>query len=206
MLSYPKIPYTIRNDIEIIAFDKLDGSNIQAAWDWEAGFYEFGTRFRRFDADDRFGETITLIQETYADPMRKIFLRNGVAKATCFFEYFGASSFAGNHKPSEEHKVILIDVCISNPYAGFVAPEAFIKFFKDVPTPVVLYKGIATPEFLESVENGTLPGMTFEGVVCKGREPGDKKTIVRFKWKNKAWVEALKAKCNGDKKLFLELL
>jgi len=47
--------------------------------------------------------------------------------------------------------------------------------------------------------------MTFEGVVCKGQKyiyPG---TPLMFKVKNKAWIEKLKIKCDGNITLFNQL-
>ena len=43
MKQYPTIPKTIQS-IDIIAFDKLDGSNIRAEWNPKKGFYKFGSR------------------------------------------------------------------------------------------------------------------------------------------------------------------
>lgn len=48
-------------------------------------------------------------------------------------------------------------------------PERFLKYFGHLDIAKVLYTGDLTPEFIESVRNSTLPGMTFEGVVCKLR-------------------------------------
>ena len=49
--------------------------------------------------------------------------------------------------------------------------------------------------------------MGFEGVVCKGiQRDKDKKEIIRFKVKNRKWIEALKDQCNGDMELFNKLV
>ena len=105
MLSFPSIGREIREDIEIFAFDKLDGTNVQALWEWEEGFTCFGTRKRPIlDDDPVLGEAITLIKQNYSGIIRPIFENHGVAQATCFFEFFGECSFAGRHR-KEPHKV-----------------------------------------------------------------------------------------------------
>ena len=99
---------------------------------------------------------------------------------------------------------------ISNPCVGFVAPDCFIEYFSSkIPTAPLLYRGQATPEFIQSVKQGTLKNMSFEGVVCKSvqRDPTTKsKEIIRFKVKNRAWIDSLKDHCQGDTALFNTLL
>lgn len=209
MIAFPSIFYDIRTDVDIYAFDKLDGTNIQACWEWNEGFTHFGTRKRPIsERSKQFGEAIPLIQKGYEEKLKEIFEYNGVAKATCFFEYFGERSFAGRHVGNEVHQTVLFDVYVTNPPIGFIAPDMFIRYFQGkVPTAPLLYKGIADEAFLEQVREGTLKNMSYEGVVCKGvkRSEGKKERIV-FKVKNKHWIQTLKDECKGDVELFNKLV
>jgi len=96
----------------------------------------------------------------------------------------------------------LIDV---NPYKqGILEPTKFIKYFKHLDIPKVLYEGHITIEFIDQVKNSTLPGMTEEGVVCKGayETPG---MPLMFKIKSRKWLEKLKQYCKGNDSLFEKL-
>ena len=210
MIAFPSIGKKVEKDLKIYAFDKLDGSNIQALWEWDRGFSMFGTRKRPINENTKtFGEAIQLINDGYSEAMREVFEANGVAQASCFFEFVGEHSFAGRHK-TEKHHTILFDVYISNPPTGFVAPDMFIRFFAGkVPTSKLLYEGVADEAFLSQVKEGTLPGINFEGVVCKGTRRTNEnknKEIVVFKAKNKHWIQALSDQCKGDMELFNKLV
>lgn len=199
MQTYPTIPKIVRND-NIYAFDKLDGSNIRAEWVRKKGFVKFGTRRRLLDANERpLGEAVALINDEYADALADIFHKMRLQKATAFFEFYGAHSFAGFHE-EEEHKVTLIDVHL--PKEGIMDPRDFLKWFGGkVDTAPLLYQGKPHQDFVTKVQTGQLPGMTFEGVVCKGGR--DKHgNLAMFKVKNRAWLEALKHKCGDDMKLY----
>jgi hypothetical protein len=204
MKAYPSIPKNVRGDVPIIAFDKLDGSNIRAEWSREHGFYKFGTRTRLLGPDELpLGEAIPLIQSKYERALSDIFSRERYESAVAFFEFFGPSSAFGQHT-QELHDVVLLDV---SPYKmGLLEPRVFLKLFGDLHVPGVLYEGKANTELARSVEDSTLEGMTFEGVVCKG--PNDKKAKmpIMFKLKSAAWKERLRSYCKGDDKLFETLL
>jgi len=201
MKHYPTIPKDIIKNIHIYAFDKLDGNNIRAEWNSKRGFYKFGSRTQLIDESSKqLGKSIPLIREKYEEDLSMIFKENKWRDVICFFEYHGPNSFAGRHVDDEEQTVTLFDV---NPYKqGIMEPRLFIKTFKHLDIPAVLFEGRVNSTFIDRVKDSTLPGMTFEGVVCKGV---DKNQVVRFKIKSKAWLEKLKLYCNGDIRLFEKL-
>src|SRR5271157_1156187 len=167
MKYYPSITKEIRHDIYIYAFDKLDGSNIRAEWNSKRGFYKFGTRNQLMDESTQpWGQAILLIREKYEGDLTKVFKEQGWKDAMCFFEYWGPGSFAGTHNFEEKLDVTLIDV---NPYKqGILFPADFIRLFKHLDLPKVCYEGYVSTELFDQVKQSTLPGMTYEGVVCKG--------------------------------------
>jgi hypothetical protein len=201
MKAYPTIPKDIRNDVHIYAFDKLDGNNIRAEWNSKRGFYKFGSRTQLIDENTLpLGKSIPIIREKYEEDLTMVFKENKWRDVICFFEYHGPNSFAGQHAAGEIQTVTLFDV---NPYKqGIMEPRDFIKKFKHLDIPNVLFEGRVNSTFVDSVKNSTLSGMTFEGCVCKGV---DKNQVIRFKIKSKAWLEKLKLYCNGDMRLFEKL-
>lgn len=207
MKSYPSIAHKLNQEVDIIAFDKLDGSNIRAEWSPKRGFYKFGTRKRIIDASDtHLGKAVDLINENYAAALPKIFMRQRWHQnVICFFEFFGEHSFAGQHRLRDDHKVVLFDVSVYK--QGFVPPNEFVKLFEGIKIPDVLYRGKANQTFIDSVRKSTLEGMTFEGVVCKAPNPNKKKTgkPVMFKIKTEAWLEKLKEHCQGNEGMFEKL-
>lgn len=201
MESYPSIQKNILH-VPIYAYDKLDGSNIRAEWTRKSGFSKFGTRTRLLGADEEpLGEAIGLFNEKYADDLAKIFVKQRWEKATAFFEFHGPNSFAGFHE-DEEHDVTLFDIHVFK--KGLMEAKDFNKAFASVETAPILYHGNPTAQFVEDVRSGTLEGMTFEGVVCKGGLDKKRRPIA-FKIKNQAWLDRLKNKCGNDEKMFERL-
>lgn len=208
MKEYPSIPKDVRTDVNIYAFDKLDGSNIRAEWSKKQKFYKFGSKTRLLGPDDKMlGGSIELIRKKYESNLTDIFLEQRWTDVICFFEYYGCgnptnSSF-GWHDPKEEHDVTLFDVSVYK--QGFLEPSVFVKTFGHLDIPKVLYYGKANSLFIESVRDSSLPGMTFEGVVCKGKNDKKTKMPIMFKIKSRAWLDKLKSRCQGDEKLFQQL-
>jgi hypothetical protein len=204
MKSYPSITKEIRHDIYIYAFDKLDGSNIRAEWNSKRGFYKFGTRNQLTDEKTMpFGRAIPLLKEKYEEDLAMVFREQKWKDALCFFEYWGPSSFAGNHNFDEKMDITLIDV---NPYKeGILVPTEFIKLFRHLDIPKVCYEGHVTTDLFDRVKQSTLPGMTYEGVVCKGANDKLTRMPIMFKIKSRAWFDKLKEHCKGDDKLFEKL-
>jgi hypothetical protein len=203
MKSYPSISKDVRHGIYIYAFDKLDGSNIRAEWSAKKGFHKFGSRTQLIDSSHSpLGESIELIKHKYTDALSEIFLKQKWQDVLCFFEFYGENSFAGIHL-NEAHTVTLLDV---NPYKqGILEPSSFIKYFGHLDIPKVLYEGMVCSTLFDQVKNSSLPGMTLEGVVCKGANDKKTKMPVMFKIKSQAWLDKLKEHCKGDMDLFKKL-
>jgi hypothetical protein len=188
---------------ECIAFYKYDGSNLRFEWTRKAGWNKFGTRNCLFDETDKqFGEAIAIFNRTLAEPLVDIFKREfrNVDKITVFCEFFGKSSFAGQHKEDEEHQLVLIDV---KPHKkGYISPREFVNIFGkklgDLAAQVV-YEGNLNAEFIDDVRNGKYNA--HEGVVCKG---GSGHKLWRCKIKTKAYLEELKKRFTEDWELFWE--
>ena len=201
MKSYPSITTKIART-KVFAFDKLDGSNIRAEWSNKRGFYKFGSRNQLMDRNHPIlGEAVDLILEK-EERLSSIFSKKRWERAVVFFEYYGENSFAGSHQ-DEEHKVTLIDVNVYK--RGMIEPQHFIELFSDVGIPNVLHKGVINETLITSTKNGTLDGMTFEGIVCKYVN-AKKNTVNMFKVKNRAWIDKLKFKCDGNDALFRRLV
>lgn len=200
MKSYPSIPKDIISNVFVWAFDKLDGSNIRVEWRRKTGLWKFGTKTRLVDnTDPIFGRAPGLILEKYGEGLDRILHDKNWDKSICFFEFHGENSAFGIHDENDSHTVTLIDVNVYK--KGILEPKEFVKLFGDLGIPKVLYRGYAHAEFIESVRNGTLPEMTFEGAVCKTN--GNKPTM--FKVKNRAWLQKLRDYCAGDEELFHRL-
>jgi len=206
MKTYPSVVRGWRKHPQheqIYAFDKLDGTNIRAEWSRKKKkFWKFGTRQLLIDeSHGDFGESIGLIKSKYEKDLHDIFVRERYEKVICFFEFYGEHSFAGTHY-DEPHFVTLFDV---NPHKkGLLEPKTFLKMVGHLDIPGMLYFGKPNREFIEAVREARLEGMTFEGVVCKGRHirPG---LPLMYKLKNKEWFKRLREKCDGDEKLFEQL-
>lgn len=202
MKTYPHITKEIRNDIYIWAFQKIDGSMIRGEWNDKKGFYKFGTKTQLMDERTWFwGNAIALIKNKYEADLTKIFKEQKWTNVLCFFEYYGAASFAGNHNFQEPMDVILIDVDAIK--QGILVPIKFIKLFEHLDIPKVCYEGYATTELFDQVKQSTLPGMSYEGVVAKGID--NKKKLIMFKIKSQAWLNKLKEHCKGNDQLFEKL-
>lgn len=207
MKSYPSLPYGTECHLPIFAFDKLDGSNVRAEWTKKKGFYKFGTRNRLVDGSDAvFGRIPSLVVGKYEKTLGNALTIQGYDRAVCFFELHGPKSFAGMHDPGDDLTVTLFDVA---PHRhGILDPEAFMNLcdYNDVDRVTALYIGQCTPEFIESVRDGSLPGMTFEGVVCKTKNDKKTKQPIMFKQKSRAWLDKLGTYCADNKALFNSLI
>jgi hypothetical protein len=187
-----------------IAFDKLDGSNLRYEWHKKRGWSKFGTRQRLFDANDpHFGGAIDLFLSTYAEGVERVIRDNkdyrGVDEAIAFCEFFGPSSFAGQHDPSEPKTLTLFDVNIHK--RGIVPPRDFIRNFGHLGIPRVVFEGNFGPQLISDVREHRL-AVTCEGVVCKGILHGKRKSDQHGLWmskiKTKTWLTKLKEFAAND--------
>ena len=186
-------------------WDKLDGSNIRAEWNKKRGFYKFGSRYRLIDSDSGIlTKAPSLIMKKYADELDSCFRAQRWDSVIAFFEFFGQSSFAGQHNPDEEHDVMLLDV--STRQQGMLESDDFIKLFHWMGIPKLLNVRPFTQKICDQVSNGTLTEMTFEGVVCKGAKQKKTGLPLMFKQKNKSWIAALKRMCKNDIQRYKMLL
>ena len=205
MKAYPSIGFQHDPALIYHVFDKLDGSNLRAEWSPKQGFYKFGTRTRLLGSDqpallparDKF-------LERYGDVLSDRFRAAKLPRAIAFFEYHGPSSFAGSHSDPVEHMTVtLFDIAVFQ--GGLLSPEWFLSLAQGLPTPTLLHRGRITPEFIEAVRAGQVPGITFEGVVGKGPFSQKVGGPVQFKIKTQAWLNRLREKCGDDEDLFERL-
>lgn len=201
MKHYPSITKEILQYLNIYAFDKLDGSQIRAEWNAKKGFYKFGSKNTLIDQKtDPWGIAVELIKDKYQDDLGRVFTAQKWSEVMCFFELWGPGSFAGTHNFKEPLTVTLFD---ANPYKqGILEPLEFLKFFGHLDVPKVLYIGKATTELFDQVKQSTLPGMSLEGVVCKGASQTQAKMPTMFKIKSQAWLDRLHLYCGNNKNLF----
>jgi hypothetical protein len=205
MKEYPSIPREIQRGMSVYAFDKIDGSNIRAEWSKKAGFYKFGSRTRLLGSDQGvLQKAEDMIRDGFSEPVTKIAKKQGWDRLILFFEFAGPQSFAGDHVEEDVHDVWLID---ANPYKkGILPPKEFLSFFGDLHIAPCLYHGPCDGDFVTSVRNSTLEGMTEEGVVCKAKTPKKTPAPVMFKIKSQRWLDRLKEHCQGDERLYQLLL
>lgn len=204
MKPYPSIPGGVRHGVPVYVFDKLDGSNIRVEWTRKRGFWKFGRRNGLIDDTNPWlPEAPALFMAKYADDLYRIFREQRWEQATAFMEFWGPSSFAGNHE-EETHDVTLFDVSVHR--KGFLEPRMFLRLFGDLDHPRLLHHGNFTCDMQEQVAAGTLDGVTFEGVVAKGAWDRKAGRPLMFKWKSQAWINKLRAYCGENDELFQRLL
>lgn len=200
MKQYPSITKDPIYNQTFYWFDKLDGSNIRAEWRKKQGFYKFGTRHRLLDKKEPIlGESIDLFMDKYSIELENRFKSYRYDQVTCFFEFFGNGSFAGNHM-NEPHNVVLFDLDVYK--KGLLPPKEFIDITSGLDIPKLLHVGNYTVPLVHEVKYSLIPDMTFEGIVGKAVV---KKNIMMVKIKSNAWLDKLKSFCGDDVKKFNEL-
>jgi hypothetical protein len=104
--EYPTISNKPVAGTPVYGFDKLDGSNVRAAWTPKKGFWKFGRRTGLLDdSNPHLVKADKFILDKYGDSLSKIFKAERWVEATAFFEFWGPNSFAGNHEANDEHTV-----------------------------------------------------------------------------------------------------
>jgi hypothetical protein len=180
-----------------IAFYKYDGSNLRFEWWRKLRSYRFGTRYQVVTPDHHhWGPAFPLFQDTMAEDFEQVFRDNPVyqriERATVYCEFFGPSSFAGQHNWGEPKELVVIDVSIHK--RGIVLPADFVSHFGHLRIAEVVYEGPFDRKFVEDVRTGQY--MDGEGVVAKGIKLGKNKSAQHGLWmskvKTKAWLDELK--------------
>jgi len=179
-----------------IAFEKIDGSNFRAFFTKKAGFCRFGSRHVLLDENHPdLGEAIPLFKKTLAESLDKLFRDRKIfpdlLAATVYCEFCGQNSFAGQHIPDDPKTLTIIDVNFEK--KGFIIPREFVRLFKELPIPKILYEGNFNHCFIQDVREGKY-GLG-EGVVAKGTNPKFKKEqhgIWLVKVKTNAWMNKLR--------------
>lgn len=211
MFSYPSIPYLSNTTLsggDVFLFDKMDGNNIRAEWSAKTGVLSrFGTRTHLLDeTDPDLGRAIPLIKTQYGDisrVLRPLAKKLSMQKVVLFFEFFGEQSFAGNHFDSQQMQVVLFDAHFQN--KGIINPSEFLDYFSGYDLAKLLYRGAWDRTLIPQIQNGTLDGMTFEGVVLKQNRKYPRPPVM-YKIKNSAWIDKLRNFCSDDQNKFISLL
>lgn len=204
MKEYPLISRDQQYGTKVYGFDKLDGSNIRVEWSKKRAFYKFGTRHQLLGEDHpHLGEAIPLIKGNWEKDLSDIFIKQRYESAVAFFEFWGPNSFAGQHV-QEPHITNLIDV---SPYKqGILGPDDFLELFGHLDIAKLLFQGNFNHEVEQQVHKSELPGITFEGLVCKRKKEKKFEMPRMFKCKTQAWLDRLKNYCNGNDVLYQKLL
>lgn len=199
MKEYHKIQYYNRGIMgaPVIAFDKLDGSNIRVEWSKKRAFYKYGTRTQMLDkTNPTFGPAINIFEEKYFDELHQFFCKEkdfrNLQSILLYFEYVGPNSFAGLHDPNDKMDLVLIDVWKHG--KGWVEPKYFVEQFSEFGIPEIVYRGNLNYEFIQDIKNDIYH--LKEGVVAKGTQ--QTKRVDRKVWmvkiKANHWYERLKEK------------
>ena len=205
-LAYPKIPDTSGCPLKKCwVFEKYDGTNMH--WDYDHGFKTFGTRrdsfpynaegFKSFaEAHPGLEQALQVFDAISTDLGEFLFTYHSGIKFTVFTEYLGPNSFAGQHKPDDPMRHVIIDVMKGS---KFLSPEQFIEMFEgDWPLKFgwkpnfehakLVYQGKYSGQLVEDIRNGKLS--VNEGAVIKGVHD---KQVYMAKVKTNVYLEKLKS-------------
>lgn len=192
MIEYPSISSEPQFGGPFLVWDKLDGRNVRVEWSTKRGFYKLGARKTHLQ-DDLRNEVTALVAQS-SDSITSVFASKPLrwTRGVCFFELYSDDSFAGSFPTDAPKKLALIDV--AGPDGDLLDPREFYDlFFSTGLTPKLLLRGNFTKEVMREVNEGTLAGMTFEGVVVKGPPRHKHGMPVLFKAKNRAWLDKVKS-------------
>jgi len=222
MKSFGSVEYYNKGILgtHVLAFDKLDGSQIRAEWNMKLskktnftnGFGKFGTRKQlTYKNDPTWGQAVNMFMDKYSEGLDKIFREDKTFRnarhVTVFAEYFGPNSFAGWHDPKDKAnnlmEIVLFDVDIFQ--KGIMKPKDFIKGFSHLGIPDIIYEGNYNQSLIDDVRNGVYN--VEEGVVVKGTTKTKRKGVENVwmtKIKTHEWLQKVKG-IHGDAKLLEEL-
>lgn len=182
--------------IPIIAFDKLDGSNIRAEWSPKRGFYKFGTRNMMIDrTHETFGHAVDLFLKKYADGLSEVFrskdYRN-ILSFVCYAELVGPNSAFGQHPdPKDQMDIVLFDISMYK--KGWCPPRQFCKDFAHLGIPRVVYEGNLNMDLVRRIKENEFN--LKEGVICKGyvkSRKKDRENMYYCKIKTNDWLDRLR--------------
>jgi hypothetical protein len=182
--------------LPIIAFDKLDGSNLRFEYSQKRGFYKFGTRNMMIDeTNEPFGFAIDIFMNKYSENLTKIFKSKNYRDTlafVCYAELVCEGFEFGQHDfKNGKFDLTLFDV--EHHKTGFIAPRQFIKDFGETGIPKIIYEGNLNREFVASVKNNEYE--LSEGVICKGLIPNRKENNLYYcKIKTNGWFDRLRNK------------
>lgn len=208
MKQYNSIDYYGEHwGLPIIAFDKLDGSNLRFEWNKKRGFYKSGSRNVMIDENsEQFGVGVKIFKEKYEEKLSRIFTSKkykDILSFVCFAEFIGKKSAFGQHEfDNDEFDVVLFD--IDRYKKGFVPPRDFVNDFGDTGIPRVVYEGNLNKEFVERIKRNEFN--LSEGVICKGKIQTKKgqEQLYYCKIKTDEWFTRLRVL--GDNKLLQDEL
>ncbi len=174
MIEYPSIANSSKAPRKhCIAFDKLDGSNFRAKYTNKNGFCLYGTRTQLINENTPFWNDMINaflpIKPILEEKFKKDKEYRNYREIIVYGEYFGDSSFAGNHNPNEKKKIVIFDILLDHKQRKFVKPQTFVKEFgKIIEIPRIVYEGNLSEEFIKQIREDKYN--TPEGVICKGTE------------------------------------
>jgi hypothetical protein len=188
--SYPSIPRRPKGKQparRMHLFDKLDGSNLRFEWSQDRGWFRWGSRHQVIDeTHPTLGAGLALFRVHHADGLERVARAQGWEALVAFAELWGPGSLGGQHVPEEPKRLTLFDVA---PYRrGLLGPLPFLELFGAHDIPAYLGEHPWDDALVARVRDGSLPGMTFEGVVGKA---GDGHALVMAKAKTAAWVRRI---------------
>lgn len=213
MLQYPSIASVGTSKISkgtmCHSFVKYDGSNIRFEWTKKQGFHKFGSRHHLIDkTHPMLGESIEIVQDLTGPALLRDLINwdkrliNNAGEFTGFAEFFGKSSFAGNHVADEEHFMKVFDVSIykkgflkPNELCEFALSEHYAKLLGIVPynesymDSIFKGDGLDQADYIQTIA---------EGVILKAVV---KNQVQRIKLKTKVWLDEIKAKCENWEEL-----
>lgn len=182
--------------LPVVAFDKLDGSNLRFEFSQKRGFYKFGTRKMMIDQNSDFGFAIDLFLNKYNESLSRIFkskdYRN-ILNFVCYAELVGTKSAFGQHDFGNDHfDIVLFD--IDQYKKGMIPPKQFVMDFGECGIPRVVYEGNLNLELVNDVKQNKF-NLT-EGVICKGQTETKKGRPMLYycKIKTNDWFERLRSR------------
>lgn len=205
MKQYPSIPKIPQRGVWCYVFAKQDGSQIRVEWSAKKGYHRWGRRGGLLDDSNPILKRAPTVWEVHplAQPLEAKLREERIQEATLYFEFWGASSFAGNHSPDDEQTLTLFDIDVKR--KGLMAPKDFYRLTFGLPgVAECLHHGAWTADIEDQVRAGTLPGMPFEGVVAKV-SPDRNGEPIMWKCKSDAWLAKLKHRCGDNEALFNQL-